>query len=432
MEDNFTSFHDLKNVSLRVTLNRKKYNAVLLERENTLILRIDMTNDLEKWRNEVDYYDLITGNILFNGKEITLINCKCIGQESLGTKNIISATLDYEIDRLLIGKKITKSESKNIESYEVYYNNIDCFTNNKPYKLISGSKIAYQYNPTSYSIGIDDLIIMVNFSCKIEEHEESLVIKKETSVSFKNNKKINLKKVLDNIYKFRNFLMLLLKKGVIVEKQYVYFDGEKYQLLDCRNDFLIETNQELNMYLKHRCLKIEDIGNISEIYKKYVNNYKKLYPLLEMYYNVTKYSVPNLTRFVNAITMIEDCSRVFDYKSALTLTKQKYNNQAKKRVKDPEFKYEIMSLINNVNSIFKLSDAEIDQISENIKNARIYYIHYKNKSTVKQLSYNEQFWYSFFMEDIVLLNIYKILKLDIDLYEDIAFLGFYYDIKQLL
>ena len=432
MENNFTSFHDLNNVFLRVTLNRKKYNAVLLEMENTLILHIDMTNDLEKWRNEVDYYDLITGNILFSGKEITLINCRCIGQESLGTEDNISAFVDYEIDRLLIGKKITKRESRNIENYEVYYNNIDCFTNNKPYKLLAGSKIAYQYNPTSYSIDIDDLIIMVNFSCRVEEHEESLTIKKEASVTFKNNKEINLKKALDNIYKFRNFLMLLLKKGVIVEKQYIYFGEEKYQLFDCRNEFLIETNQELNMHLKHRCLKIENISNISEIYKKYVNNYKKLFPLLEMYYNVTKYCVPNLTRFVNAITMIEDCSRIFDYKSALALTKQKYNNQAKRRVKDPEFKDEVKSLINNVNSIFKLSDLEIDQISENIKNARIYYIHYKNKSTVKQLSYNEQFWYSLFIEDIVLLNIYKVLKLDINLYENITFLGFYYDIKQFL
>jgi len=62
----------------------------------------------------------------------------------------------------------------------------------------------------------------------------------------------------------------------------------------------------------------------------------------------------------------------------------------------------------------------------------IYYIHYKDKSTVKKLSYEEQFKYAYFIQDIVLLNLYTFLKLDINSHSFISFLGYYYNTKDLL
>ena len=59
-------------------------------------------------------------------------------------------------------------------------------------------------------------------------------------------------------------------------------------------------------------------------------------------------------------------------------------------------------------------------------------LHYLNKNSTKILSYEEQFWYSYFMEDIVLLNIYKIINLDINQYRFISFLNFYYDKEKLI
>ena len=95
-------------------------------------------------------------------------------------------------------------------------------------------------------------------------------------------------------------------------------------------------------------------------------------------------------------------------------------------------KYMIYSLIKKVNDVYNLTDQDIDQISNNIKNARVYYIHYKKKNSVKKLSYEEQFEYSYFMQDIVLLNIYKLIKMDIKDSEYISFKDYYYEIKDLL
>ena len=150
--------------------------------------------------------------------------------------------------------------------------------------------------------------------------------------------------------------------------------------------------------------------------------------MIELYYNVTQISVPNLTRFINAVTMIENMSRNYDYNSAFKLTK-KNNNRIKN---DADYKYMVYSLIKKVNDVYNLSDQQIEQISDNIKNARVYYIHYKKKSTAKKLSYEEQFRFSYFMQDIVLLNIYKLFKMDIKNIEYLSFNDYYYAVNDLL
>lgn len=429
MEFKFNNYKDLNNISLKVKISRKTYNAILIVKNDILLLRVDMTNDIEYWRKADEDFNLLTGNLLYKNIKITFLNCYCHGQQSTGLKEITSATTDYRIDRVLFGKKLTKQEYKNINKYEVEYNNIDCFTNDKPYSM-NKKTLEYRDKIASYTINLNQYFITVNFLCNVIHTSTSLSIVRNTSVEFVHSKKINILQMFENIYKFRNFLMILLKKGIIVHKQYVYFGNEKYQILDCRNDNIVKIGDDLEENLNHRCLKIESITNLDEIYKNYTNNYDKLFPVIELYYNVTQFEVPNLTRFVNATTMLEYYSRTFDYSSALILTQSK--NPKKLKTNDPEYVDMIKSLLNNVNIIYNYNIAEIDKVSENIKNARVYYIHYKNKITTKKLSYNEQFCYSFFIQDVILLNIYKLLNLDISKYNYISFLNFYYDKKDML
>ena len=88
--------------------------------------------------------------------------------------------------------------------------------------------------------------------------------------------------------------------------------------------------------------------------------------------------------------------------------------------------------VDNVNEIYNFTDSEINKISENIKSARIHYIHYKTKQKSKPLTYDQQFWYSYFIQDIILLNIYKLLGLDISRHNYISFKDFYYDSNNLI
>ena len=92
----------------------------------------------------------------------------------------------------------------------------------------------------------------------------------------------------------------------------------------------------------------------------------------------------------------------------------------------------VLSLIYNVNEVFNCTPKEINLIPENIKFARIHYIHYKTNQKSKTLTDDEQFWYSYFMQDVILLNIYKLLGLDISKYEYVSFNDFFYNINDIL
>lgn len=426
MNIKFDKWEDFNNISLKIKLGRKDYDAILLKINNSLILRINMINDVENWRNHQEFYSLINGTITYTNEKVTLLDCQLIGQHYNGPIKMTKAELDFRIDRILLGRKITKKESKNIKKYEVEYNNIDSFTNNKPYSM-NIETMEYKGNLDNYNIILNDKKITMTFTCNESLNDFSYGIERKTIVSFENKTKINITEVLNNIYKFRNFLMVLLKKAIIVERQYIYINKERYIVFDCRNDELIKIKQDLSIHLNYRCLKIETISNLNEICQAFFDNYDKLNPLLELYYNVTQFKVPDLIRFVNAVTMLEYLSRTYYFSQSLSLTRINSPHR-----NDPEYKCMVSTLINNVNSHYNFTPQEIETISKNIKNARDRYVHYLNKNSTKILSYEEQFWYSYFMEDIVLLNIYKIINLDINQYRFISFLNFYYDKEKLI
>lgn len=150
-------------------------------------------------------------------------------------------------------------------------------------------------------------------------------------------------------------------------------------------------------------------------------------PLLELYYNVVKYKVPNLTRFVNAITMLEYCSREFDDANALNKTIQKHQGKTPKNGAD--FVDRVISLIENIDDVYKLDLTDIEIISKNIKDARTYYVHYEPSG--KRLTDDQLFRYVYFIEDLIILNIYLIIGFDINKFANISYNEYFYDIDDL-
>lgn len=427
----FNTFRDFSKLSVKIRLGRKQYNAIFIEKNNYLMLEVNVINDIEFFEKAKDFYKIVNGQILFNNIDVSLLDCqlynKAVTQGGKNLNDIKEAYLIYRVDRILLGKRLLQKEMNNILKCEVVYNNIECFSNSYPYKT-NYNTLEYSGNLDVFNIYTSRVSISINYGSITEHKDTSLTMKRNTNVvlNFQNKKSIG--KSLDEIYKFRNFLVLLLKKHIVVQKQYVYYGDNKCQLFDC-NDIILKVNSnELEEHLSHRCIKIEKLNNINEIYKLFEKNYNKLFSLIELYYNVTQISVPNLTRFINAVTMIENMSRNYDYNSAFKLTK-KNNNRVKN---DADYKYMVYSLIKKVNDVYNLSDQQIEQISDNIKNARVYYIHYKKKSTAKKMSYEEQFRFSYFMQDIVLLNIYKLFKMDIKNIEYLSFNDYYYAVNDLL
>ncbi|MFQ9821946.1 MAG: HEPN domain-containing protein [Clostridia bacterium] len=429
MELKFKRWQDFNNLSIKVTINKKIYDAILNTDNNRLILKINMTKDINEWRKTNKNYDIISGRFLFNSQKIFFINCIHTGHESSMNcqKNIIeNATSNFIVDRLIIDKNISKTSLNNILKYSASYKNLDLFSELN--RIMPGLReIDYDSNTCNYKINTPFYSMNIMFYCSTKEDRNSLIVNRMSHVEFEHSKGVSIKKVLENIYRFRNFLMIILKQPIYVKKQTIYINDNAVELFDCNdNDDFLE-NPSLEEMLSHRCLKINNIDNIETIYNNFIKQYNQLYPLIELYYNVTQYKIPNLTRFINATTMLEYYSRTYDYINSLTLSK----NKNPKR-NDPYYECMVLSLINNVNEVFNCTSKEIDTISENIKAARIHYIHYKTNQKSKTLTDDEQFWYSYFMQDVVLLNIYKLLGLDISKYEYVSFNDFFYNINDIL
>ena len=429
MELKFKRWQDFNNLSIKVTINKKIYDAILNTDNNRLILKINMTKDINEWRKTNKNYDIISGKFLFNSQKIFFINCIHTGHESSMNckKNTIeNATSNFIVDRLIIDKNISKTSLNNILKYSASYKNLDLFSELN--RIMPGLReIDYDSNTCNYKINTPFYSMNIMFYCSTKEDRNSLIVNRMSHVEFEHSKGVSIKKVLENIYRFRNFLMIILKQPIYVKKQTIYINDNAVELFDCNdNDDFLE-NPSLEEMLSHRCLKINNIDNIETIYNNIIKQYNQLYPLIELYYNVTQYKIPNLTRFINATTMLEYYSRTYDYINSLTLSK----NKNPKR-NDPYYECMVLSLINNVNEVFNCTSKKIDTISENIKAARIHYIHYKTNQKSKTLTDDEQFWYSYFMQDVVLLNIYKLLGLDISKYEYVSFNDFFYNINDIL
>ncbi len=429
MELKFRRWQDFNNLSIKVTINKKTYDAILNTDNNRLILKINMTKDINEWRKTNKNYDIISGRFLFNSQKIFFINCIHAGHESSMNckKNTIeNATSNFIVDRLIIDKNISKTSLHNISKYSASYKNLDLFSELN--RIMPGLReIDYDSNTCNYKINTPFYSMNIMFYCSTKEDRNSLTINRMSHVEFEHSKNVSIKKALENIYTFRNFLMIILKQPIYVKKQTIYINDNAVELFDCNdNDDFLE-NPSLEEMLSHRCLKINNIDNIETVYNNFIKQYNQLYPLIELYYNVTQYKIPNLTRFINATTMLEYYSRNYDFINSLTLSK----NKNPKR-NDPYYECMVLSLINNVNEVFNCTSKEIDTISENIKAARIHYIHYKTNQKSKALTDDEQFWYSYFMQDVVLLNIYKLLGLDISKYEYISFNNFFYNINDIL
>lgn len=419
---NFNNYKDFDKISLKIRINRKIYNSILMLEDEKLILNVDFTKESESIQNKIEHLDIINGNILYRNIELSLINCDYAGSEFSNQKFV----LKYTVDRILYGIKIKKYKAKNINRFIAMYNGINCFTNDKPFE-IDYNQLKYSADASNYQIITSSSNININFSSSISSSDSSLSILRTTSVNFESCTKVNLSEVLNEVYKFRNFLMLILKRDITVKEQYILFNNNKYRLFDCFTDDTYKYNKRLDELLNHRTLKIEQIDNLSTIYQNYIDQYEKLLPIIELFYNIIHFHVPNILKFVNSTTLLEQYCRKYNISSAIKLTQN-----IKPKKKDAEYQFMIETLINNVNDYYNLDQNQISTISINIKNARVQYIHYLEGSNQFELTYEQQFWYSSFIEDIVLLNIYKLLGLDITKYDYIALLDFYYSIENLM
>ena len=92
MKLKFKRWQDFNNLSVKVTIGRKIYDAILIVDNNRLILKVDMTKDISEWRATDKNYDILAGKFLFENHKIFFINCLYAGHSS--HKNFSNDTIE--------------------------------------------------------------------------------------------------------------------------------------------------------------------------------------------------------------------------------------------------------------------------------------------------------------------------------------------------
>lgn len=428
MNKEITNWKDLENKSILLKINDKDFYGTFYIKNQKLFLNINMTNDIEEWRSACNDIKSISATFIENKKRITLLNCMYSGHSSTGYDPIINASVIFWIDRVLLEYDLKNYYDKFINSISVEYNDISWFTNQKVYKN-EILKNSISITPIYKEYKMNDKTIIFDVLPSFVEKENNIKVTGIMRFTYVFKTEQNIDDALQYVYLIKNLLMLLCKRNINVITQNINEDVKTYELIDCITDKNIKMeSQELIEHLNHRNgFKIEDLKNITLIIEKFEGLYERLTPLLELYYSVVKYNVPNLTRFVNGLTMLENYSREFDDTNALALTITK---KGKKSKNGADYVDRVKSLIININSVFNLSSTDIDDISKKIKDARTYYVHYDNSGL--KLDENEIFKYVYFIEDIVILNIYLLLGIDISKIKYVSYNDYYYDVTKLI
>lgn len=421
------SWKSFINRSVKVKINGKEFPAVFYEKEEKLYLSITMTGDIEEWRKTENDFECLSAE-LPNSKKITLLNCRYFGSGASGDNPITNAHVDYFIDRLIVGYDLKDITLNFIKCISFNFDNIEWITKSRVYKndILKGKiDITCLYKEYKLPDKTVTFGMLPSFEC--EDYKIIVSGERGFSVSFNSDKTID--EALRYVYTIKNLLMLLGKRNInIVDKKIIEGDY-LYDIIDCGLDRCYHhINKSLLIHLNHISnINIENLSNFDKILYEFENKYERLMPLIELYFNVVKYMIPDLTRFVNSLTMLEYYSREFDDANALKITITK---RGKKPKNGAEFADRVESLIKNVNDVFNMNNADIEVLAKKIKDARTYYIHYDH--TGKKINDDILFKYVYFIEDIILLNIYLMLGLEIKSIENISFDGFYYNVSELL
>lgn len=428
MNNKITGLKDLENKSILLKINEKEFYGTFYIKNQKIFLNINMTNDIEEWRSTCNDIEYIYATFVENRKRITLLNCIYSGYSSTGYDPIINASAIFLIDRVLLDYDLSNYDEKFISNISVEYKDVSWFTNKKVYKN-ERLKNSITIIPIYKEYKMNDKTIIIDILPSFVERENKIEVNGIMHFTYVFKNKQNIASALQYVYLIKNLLMLLGKRNINVISQNIIDDSKVYELMDCIIDRNIKIeNEELIEYLNHRNgFKIEDLSNFTSMVEKFEDLYERLAPLLELYYSVVKYNIPNLTRFVNGLTMLENYSREFDDTNALALTIEK---NSKKPKNGADFIDRVKSLIININDVFNLSTTNIDNISKKIKDARTYYVHYDSSGL--KLSENEIFNYVYFIEDIIILNIYLSLGIDFNKIKYVSYNDYYYDITKLI
>lgn len=416
----YNSIKDFENISVKVTLNNKKYNSIIKVIDDNVYLSIDVSRDVVLWENFNTNFDQINGRTIYNNVPISFISCfyseKYMNKSTEG-ENLLF--LDFRVAYIAIGMQIRSYKNKKFDRTEVKFENIDNFTDELPYDYDHLEK-KYKSNATQYYVNCNDYKININFGFDNQNSRKGLSLKRNTLVIFDLNKKYSYEELLNEIFKLNHFFMLILRRHVIISSISFFQAKNRCKIFFCYKNDVYNDKFDKSEIINLTRIKIEELLNINSVYNKYLNNFEKLYPILDIYYSTICGPISDLNRFIVGTTTLEYYSNEFDSKGAINCHILNPN----KRNDEIHYVDKVHSLLKNANCVFNFTEQEIKYLVKKINDARVYYIHYNKKR--KNLTEHEKFYFSHLLFDILIVNIAILLGIDIKLLNHLINYGKYY------
>ena len=411
------------NQMFKVTLAEREYIAIFRRIDNCLGFEIEIDNSVELrklWRNGI--FKVINGT--YNEKTIVFIN----SYTRKTSENKITLKIDIMIDGFSIGKNIN---NKKIKGFLCSYHGINEFDLSKYYDFsVKKSSIKAKCERDKFSCLEGNLFFHKTnymslgwntFSCN-----------KVNKFEFLYDRKVSVYTAIKDIWHIRNLFSIFSKKNIVVKEIQLYGTNNTKAILfmnyvktpnyKFENEFI--EHEENSFLITYNDIK-DTFGNILENSKKC---FEKITPVLSMYLDSIEKEMPVLNKFLAFNQMLECFSREYDEVNAKLLMITKEPSKSKK---DTELKYRINSLIKRINFIYKFRSTKMFKLAEKIAKGRNYYIHHNKSKKSDELINNKLFDYSYFLEDILLANIYLEIGINKSVIKKAFTNPFYYDIKSL-
>lgn len=408
---------------LKIELLNNEYTGAFRKVNELLCIEVQIDNDNELMKIwDKSSFKMV--NAVYSERPIVLLNLFARGV----TGNKITFEIDILIDGFYIGKRIGNRKISNFlcsyigtDGFDLsrYYDfnsseaTVRAMCVNDEYTLETGKLTYHRTNRLSFGFN--------HFSFfKVNEFEFSY---------FKN---ASMETVLKDIWHIKNLLSIFSKKYIVVqkieilnskhEKADVYMNYIKKPCLNFQNEMI---EYENNRYI----IKYNDIrSDFLNILKKSKVCFNDINQIMGMYLDSMETQMPRINGFLAFCQMIEGFSRKYDEQGA---KKSMIKKEPQKAKKDPELKYRIYSLIKRSNFTFKLSYSRIMKVAEKISKGRNYYTHNDKTKQINELSYNELSQFRYFLEDVLLANIYLQIGISKNTISNSLNGSIYYDINRI-
>lgn len=381
-----------------VNIFDKEYNAVFRGENNKLYFDVIIKQDEELskiWNRRV--IKLINGK--YNEHDIIFIEPYVSGM----CYKTITFTINIFIDGFEIGKNI---KNKKISKFLCSFSGINEFDLSKYYEQdIEQDMVKALCMNDEYLLDSGKLIF--HRTNKIASSLMGIKIDKINEFEFDYNKKTDIYAAIKDIWHLKNVLCVFSKKNITANTITFYTNNNKSGIvfMNYINERIKKSENEIVEHMESNF--IINYNNIKDCFGQIIEKsqecFENISPIISMYIDSIEKEMPKLNKFLALCQMLECFSREYDENNAHALMVQIEPNKANK---DTKLKYRLNSLIKRVNYLFRFKTKKITNLSEKIAKGRNYYIHHDKSKKYNELNYDELFYYGFFLEDILLANIY--------------------------